>query len=101
MLHQYRIKLNSGATAVVDGRAAIPVSIYMAAGTVTIAGGLDRTGPWSPAQAQTVTAGSIATIDPTKCPVSPWYQVVTTGGAGTLIMQERRGGPEWAEGEIQ
>ena len=93
MLHQYRIKLNSGATAVVDGRSAIPVSIYMAAGTVTIAAGIDRSGPWSPPQAQTVTAGSVATIDPTKCPVAPWYQVVTTGGAGTLIMQERTGEP--------
>jgi hypothetical protein len=100
MLHQYRIKLNSGATAVVDGRSAIPVSIYMAAGTVTIAAGIDRAGPWSPAIAQTGPAGTLGTITPTV-PVAPWYQVVTTGGGGTLIMQERRSGPEWAEGECE
>jgi hypothetical protein len=100
MLHQYRIKLNSGATAVVDGRSAIPVSIFMAAGTVTIAGGLSPTGPWSTAVAQTAPVGNVTSIDPTKCPISPWYQVVTTGGAGTLIMQERRGAPDWAEGEM-
>jgi Flp pilus assembly pilin Flp len=89
MLHQYRVKLNSGATAVVDGRMAVPVSIFMAAGTVTIAGGIDKTGPWSTAVAQTAPVGQVTSIDPTKCPVSPWYQVVTTGGAGTLVMQER------------
>lgn len=88
-LHQYRIKLNSGATAVVDGRLAIPVSILMAAGTVTIAGGVDRAGPWSTPVAQTAPVGAMTSIDPTKCPVSPWYQVATTGGAGTLVMQER------------
>jgi hypothetical protein len=70
----------------------------MAAGTVTIAPGIDRAGPWSPPVAQTVTAGSMAVINP-AIPISPWYQVVTTGGAGTLIMQERRSGPDWAEGE--
>lgn len=101
MLHQYRIKLNSGATAVVDGRSAVPASLFMVAGTVTIAGGIDRTGPWSTPIAQTVTAGNVTSIDPTKCPISPWYQVTTTGGAGTLIMQERRSGPEWAEGECE
>lgn len=88
-LHQYRIKLNSGATAVVDGRMATPVSLFMAAGTVTIAGGIDRNGPWSAGVAQTAPAGAVTSIDPTKCPISPWYQVVTTGGGGTLIMQER------------
>lgn len=99
MVHQYRIKLNSGATAVVDGRAAIPVSVFMAAGTVTIAGGIDRAGPWSAAVAQTAPVGNVTSIDPTKCPISPWYQVVTTGGGGTLIMQERRGNPGWAAGD--
>ncbi len=89
MLHQYRIKLGSGATATVDGRMAVPVSIFMVAGTVTAAGGISPTGPWSTPVAQTVTAGNMATIDPTKCPVSPWYQFTTTGGVGTLVMQER------------
>lgn len=99
MLHQYRIKLNSGATAVIDGRSAIPVSILMTAGTVTMAPGIDKAGPWSPAVAVTQTAGTITTITPAVA-VAPWYQVTTTGGGGTLIMQERRSGPDWAEGEM-
>ena len=89
MLHQYRIKMTTSGDTIVDGRSAIPVSIYMAAGTVVAAGGIDRVGPWSTPQAQTITAGNVTTIDPTKLPVSPWYKFTTTGGGGTLIMQER------------
>jgi len=88
-LHQYRIKMTTSGDTIVDGRMAIPVSIFMAAGTVTAAAGIDRTGPWSTPVAQTITAGNVTTIDPTKCPVSPWYKFTTTGGGGTLIMQER------------
>jgi hypothetical protein len=88
-LHQYRVKLNSGVTAVVDGRMAVPVSLFMAAGTVTIAGGVSPTGPWSTPIAQVAPVGAVTSIDPTKCPISPWYQVAAAGGGGTLIMQER------------
>jgi len=78
---------------IVDGRSAVPVSIFMAAGTVTAAAGIDRVGPWSTPISQTITAGNVTTIDPTKCPVAPWYKFTTTGGGGTLIMQERTGEP--------
>ncbi|PWT76636.1 MAG: hypothetical protein C5B60_03890 [Chloroflexi bacterium] len=88
MLHQYRVKLTAGQDCIVDGRYAIPVSIFMAAGTITGASGIDQA-TFGPPVAQTITAGSVSPVDPTKLPISPWYKFTPTGGGGCIVMQER------------
>ena len=99
MLHQYRVKLEAGKDCIVDGRMAVPVSIFMTAGTITGASGIDKN-TFGPAVAQTITAGSVSPIDATKLPVGTWYKFTPTGGGGCVVMQERRSGPDWAEGEM-